>query len=131
MHGNIVFLIPIVSIIALFTFLAIATWASARRRERESYYRHETLKKLADQPGDSAEKILSILHEEADLAMQRRRDAQRIGGLVTLAVGVGLTILIRVAEPNDPVFVVGFIPLLVGLVLAAYGFFAPPVLRRR
>ena len=38
-------LIPIVGSIALFSFLAVTTWSEARRKEREAYYRAETLKK--------------------------------------------------------------------------------------
>ena len=41
-------LIPIVGSIALFSFLAVAAWSDARRKEREAYYTSETLKKIAE-----------------------------------------------------------------------------------
>ena len=36
-------LVPIVGSIALFSFLTVNGWADARRKEREAYYRGETL----------------------------------------------------------------------------------------
>ena len=36
---------------SLFGFLAVAAWSEARRQERESYYKNDMLKKLAEIPG--------------------------------------------------------------------------------
>ena len=38
----IIFLIPVASVIGIFTLLAVVGWAKERRREREASYRHET-----------------------------------------------------------------------------------------
>jgi hypothetical protein len=115
-------LLPIVAIIAVFTFVAIASWADARRREREAYYRHETYKKLIEQPGGSSQAVLDLLRQEEDQAMRRRIEGLRLGGLITTAVGLGVSIFLYYLEPQKPIFVVGLIPLLIGLVLMVYGF---------
>ena len=59
-----VFLIPIVGSISLFSFLAVASWADARRRERETYYTTETMKKLGEGSGEAAKSALEYLHEQ-------------------------------------------------------------------
>ncbi len=48
--------IPIVGSIALFSFLGVASWTDARRKEREAYYRSETLKKISESSGGSGQK---------------------------------------------------------------------------
>ena len=58
---NSVFLIPVVAIVSVFTFVAIAAWSDNRRKEREAYYRHETLRKLSETGGDSAESVRLVL----------------------------------------------------------------------
>ena len=44
-------LIPVVAIIAVFVFVAVASWSDNRRMEREAFYRHETYRKMLEQPG--------------------------------------------------------------------------------
>ena len=41
-------LLPIVTMVAVFTFVTVATWAENRRKERESYYREETYRKIVE-----------------------------------------------------------------------------------
>jgi hypothetical protein len=47
----------------------------------------------------------------------RRAQGLLIGGLVTVAAGIGIMLLLRVLEPHDEHWVVGVIPLLIGLAL--------------
>ena len=56
--------IPIVGSIALFSFLAVATWADARRKEREAYYKSETLKKIAESSGEGARAAIELMREQ-------------------------------------------------------------------
>ena len=39
-------LMPAIIVIAVFTFLSIAAWSDARKKEREAFYRSEVRKKL-------------------------------------------------------------------------------------
>jgi hypothetical protein len=119
-------LIPIVAILAVFTYVGIATWSDNRRKEREAYYRHETYRKMLEQPEGSADAILKIMQEE-ELQKQRRRiEGIRLGGLITSVVGAGTMAFLFFLIKEEPVFWIGVIPLLIGLVLLAYGYFLAP-----
>lgn len=112
-----VFVFLAVSAVALFSFLAVNSWSDARRKERESYYKNDMLKKLADAQGPGANSALEIMREEARLSTIRMRQGLQIGGLVTGAVGLALLIFLRGLVREEPVFLCGLIPLFIGLAL--------------
>lgn len=119
-------LIPIVGSIALFSFLAVAAWSDARRKEREAYYTSETLKKIAENSGEGAKSAMELLRERQRNLVRNRLEGVKLGGLVTAAVGLGVMALLRGLEHEEPVYLVGVIPLLIGLALLAYGFLLVP-----
>lgn len=118
--------LPVVTIVAVFTFVAIATWSENRRKEREAYYRNETLRKAIEQGGDSAQAVLSMMREEERRQMRRRIEGLRLGGMITTAVGVGVMALLFFLVPGVPVWLAGLIPFLIGLVLTVYGYASKP-----
>jgi Flp pilus assembly protein TadB len=111
--------------ICLFTFLGVAAWTGTRARERELYYKNDLLKKIAESPEAGGNAALQYLREQHRLAQEKRRGGLQLGGLVTVAVGVGLMIFL-LAMVHRPVFFVGLIPLLIGIVLFLYGRFMMP-----
>ncbi len=163
-----------VGLIALFTFLSVAAWTSARRKEREAYYkseaikkiaemqgatpepvlqvlretmaawkdhpspanmgpyqakvyyRAETIKRLAEMQGGGAEAVLSLLREEEKIRARRVPEGLKLAGFISCAVGLGLLVVLRAIVPDMPVYLVGLIPGLVGLVLLAYGYTYSP-----
>ena len=126
--GTLALFIPIVSVICVFTFISIASWADARRKEREAYYKSETLKKIAESQGQGATTALELMREEERIAVRRRREGQRLGGLVMLALGIALTpFLYVVLDPGEKgVALVGLFPLLVGVALLVYSYMLAP-----
>ncbi|HVM93070.1 MAG TPA: hypothetical protein VMT67_09690 [Terriglobales bacterium] len=130
MGGSIVdlgaFLIPIVGSISLFSFLAVASWSDARRKERESYYMADALKKISESSGEAAKSALDYLREQENIAVRKRVEGMKLGGLITAGVGIGVMIFLRGIEHSEPAYLVGVIPLLVGLALAIYGFMLAP-----
>lgn len=125
MSGAIGLLIPIVGMVAVFTFVSVAVWTDNRRKERESYYHHETLKKVLEQPGESSDRILDEFRR-AEMRQDRlRREGMRLGGMITFAVGVGTMIFLRVLVEDGPLYMAGIIPLLIGAVLMAFSFMIP------
>ena len=108
--------------VALFSFLAVASWSDSRRRERESYYKHETMSKIAEQQG--GEVAIAYMREEKKQARRRELEGIRLGGMITAGVGIGLMFILYQEDRGDPVFWVGLIPLLVGVALLAHYFLA-------
>lgn len=120
-------LLPIVSMVAVFTFVTVASWAENRRKERESYYREETYRKMLEHGGDSGDRILQLMRDEERIRERRRIEGLRLGGLITTVVGIGVMIFLRALVGDDtPIYLAGLIPLLIGLVLVLYGFFMAP-----
>jgi hypothetical protein len=124
--GSVVFLIPIVGSIALFSFLAVASWSDARRRERETYYNTEALKKIAESSGEGAKGALEYLQQQDRGITRRRLEGMKLGGLITAGVGIGVMALLRGLVHDEPVYLVGLIPLLVGAALLIYAFALAP-----
>lgn len=115
--------IPVVSIVAVFTFVAIATWSDNRRKEREAFHRHETYRRMMEQPGESARDVLELMRHEEMQRLRQKVEGIRLGGMVTAVVGVSLMIFFYFLIGASPIFLVGIIPLMIGLVLMVYGFF--------
>jgi hypothetical protein len=102
--------------------------ADARRREREAYYRSETLKKIAEFQGPGAIATLDFMREEDRLAARRRREGMKLGGLIMAAIGIGvMAFLAAAADKSDRgATFLGVIPLLIGLALLAYAYLLAP-----
>jgi hypothetical protein len=162
--------VAIIFLVSLFSFLAIASWVDARRKEREAFYRSEAIKrlsemqgavpdavlqllrealttspeikspsptwnpgeyrrarkaqfqnemlnKLAAMPGATAESAMEFLRNEQRIADRRWREGMQLAGMITTAAGIGLLIFLRPIVPDMPVYLVGFIPVLVGIAL--------------
>lgn len=125
------FLFLAIGSIALFSFLAVATWSGERRRERETYYRSEAIKKVAELQGaGGVTSAVDFLREEDKLARRTRTEGQKLGGLITLAVGVAMMVFLRAltGAQNDPepVYLVGLIPALIGVALLVYAYLLAP-----
>jgi hypothetical protein len=124
--GVSVFLVPIVGSIAVFSFLGVASWSEARRKEREAYYRSETLKKIAESSGEGAKSALELMREQEKNFAKRRNEGLKIGGLVTAAIGIGVMIFLHGVEHEEPVYLAGVIPLLIGVALLIYPLMLAP-----
>jgi len=128
--------IPAIIMIGLFTFLSIAAYADARKKEREAFYRTEIRKKLIEQWGpDKAAQVIELLKADSgdsdlkqllDLAgddrpasPRERREHLILAGLITAGVGGGLLLGLRFV-PLDGVWMVGFIPLMVGVAILVH-----------
>jgi hypothetical protein len=97
-----------VGAVALFTMISVAVWSESRRKERESYYKNDMLKKVAEATQPGANAALDLLHAESRIATARTQQGLKIGGLL-----VFLRALIR----DEPIFLVGFMVFLMGAAL--------------
>lgn len=116
-----------VSAVAMFSFVAVVVWSQERRREREAYYRSETLKKIAE-AGAGGTSAVEFLREEQSLAARRRQEGLKLAGLVTSAVGLALMVFIGAVErgSSEPSYLVGIIPLFIGAALLVYVYVMAP-----
>lgn len=127
------FLFLSVLIISIFSFISIAIWTEARRKEREAYYKAESLRRLAEMPGDGAKYVIEMMREEErNRQMQalsseaKQNEGMKIGGLVTIGVGVALAVLISSTGGVARGIGVGLIPALIGVALLVYALFLAP-----
>jgi hypothetical protein len=117
-------MVPIVSVIAVFTFVSIASYSDNKRREREAFYRFEFRKKLIEQSGANLPQVMELMQQEERAELRRRREGLKIGGFVTAAVGVGLIFGLRFT--GEGVWMIGYVPLAIGVGLLIYGLFLAP-----
>lgn len=115
-----------VTLVAVFSFLGVLAWSENRRKEREAYYKSETLKKLAEAQGPGASSAVELVKEEERIALRRRLEGLKLGGLITVAVGIGLMVFLKAVDHDHSTFLVGVIPLLVGVALFAYSYALGP-----
>ncbi|HEX5047074.1 MAG TPA: hypothetical protein VFX89_08145 [Gammaproteobacteria bacterium] len=115
-----VFLIPIVMFISLFSFCGVAFWSVNRRRERESLYLNETVRKIAELHGQPA--VFDYLRTSEQIRVARMHAALAIGGIFAACGGAGMIIFMYGVEDmrEEGIYFVGLIPLLVGLGLLTY-----------
>ena len=121
-----VFFFLSVSAVALFSFVAVASWADARRREREAYYKSEITRKIIETQGTGAGSAMELIREQEKIDNRRRSEGIKLGGLVTTAVGIGILIFLKVLVKGEPVYLSGLIPLLIGAALLTYAYLLGP-----
>jgi hypothetical protein len=118
-----------VGAVALFgVFIPFATWIEARRKEREAFYKAETLRRLSESSTEGARTALEMLREEGRREHIKIIEGLKIGGLICIGVGVGLVIFLRVllgpgGVPNSgagSAYLCGLIPGLVGVAMLVY-----------
>ena len=111
--------------VGLFTYLSVAHWVDAQSAERQARERFAVLRKIAEQPSDSAKLVLDLLREEEARAREierkkegkSRRDGMQ-AGTIMMALGLGLGIMFAIVSRRN--WVVGIVPILVGLVIFAF-----------
>jgi hypothetical protein len=74
--------------------------------------------------GKGSGAVLDLLRDEQRQAAIRRRERLKLGGLVNIAVGVGL--MVALAQLAREAYLVGLIPLLIGAALLGYAAFLYP-----
>lgn len=117
-------LVLAVSALSAFTFLSIVIYSTTRAQERSEFQRNETLRKVAEQTGEGAEKVLELIREEERIAQRKRHEGLKLGGLITTVVGIGIGIFFYNIAYD--MVAVAAIPLLVGLSLLIYALFMAP-----
>ncbi len=119
------FLMIAAAVVAFFAFLSISSWSAAQARERRERDRYALLKAVAEQPGENAQRVLEAMKQQELQESARKQDEERrgylVGGLVLLAVGTGLSVMLAAVSDKPHMWTVGLIMLLIGVVMTGVG----------
>jgi hypothetical protein len=110
-------------LVAILSCVAVAVWAVQRRKERESLYYHDTIRKIAELHG--AQAVLDYMRETHELKGRRIGNGLILGGCLAIFAGAALTFFLWAAVfvPSGGrgyIHFVGLIPVLVGIGLLFY-----------
>ena len=123
-----VFLVPIVAIVSVFTFTAIVHWVDSQRKERDAFYKADTLRRVTEASGEGAKAALELMREDERLKRIHAREGMKIAGLINIGVGIGLLIFLHELLTGTAIYLCGMIPGLIGVGFLVYVYFlAAPV----
>ncbi len=111
-------------------FIPTVTWIDKQHKEREAFYKAETIRRVAEASGEGAKAALELLKQQSRFERQKGREGMKIGGLVCIGVGAAMVIFLKELTATDPgaPYLVGLIPAFVGVALLVYVYFmAAPV----
>ena len=121
------FLFLTAAVVAVFAFCSIVVWVSTPARERQARDRLAVMKAVAESPGENARLVLEALREEDERRAEKKaREEQRgtiTGGLIPMALGVGLGVLLAMLDKRDGIWAVGLMLFLIGCALLGVGVF--------
>jgi hypothetical protein len=104
-------------------FLPTAIFMENQRKEKDAFYKAETLRRLTETSGEGAKAVLDHLRQEERMKQIKTREGMKIGGVINLGVGIGLIIFLRALIGGEPIYLCGLIPGLIGAAMLAYVFF--------
>jgi serine/threonine protein kinase len=85
---------------------------------------NDTYRKTYEPPGMGAEAVRVLRQEER--RRQKEIEGYKRGGLITAAAGIGFGTFLYFTESLSSLYLVGLVPLMIGLVLILYGFVLAP-----
>ena len=114
------------AVVALFGWMSAGQWIAAQATERERRERYALLRHLAEQPTETAERVLEALRaeDEREAAKARARAADKRrrrleSSAMSIAGGAGLYYYGTTGN-IEPAWAAGVMAMLVGLVLAGF-----------
>lgn len=120
-----------VGVVSLFVvFIPLVTYIDNRRKEREAFYKADTMRRLSESSGEGAKAAIQLMREEERLKRIKTLEGMKIGGLINLGVGLGLMIFLRamMGGGNGSPYLCGLIPGFIGMAMLVYAMFlASPV----
>jgi hypothetical protein len=113
--------------VALFVvFIPLTSWIDSQRKEREAFYKAETIRRLSESSGEGARAAIELLNAQDRMKRAERREGMKIRGLINVGVGVALMIFLRQLVHGEPVYLCGLIPGFIGVALLIYSLLLAP-----
>ena len=100
------------------SFAAVVIWLATRSKMLEEQRRNDLVLRIMES-GDSTPAV-EFLREIERVEGSRARTKARVAGLISTAVGLALMAFLYMAVAGAPVYLVGLIPLLVGVALLIF-----------
>jgi ferric-dicitrate binding protein FerR (iron transport regulator) len=113
--------VAVALLIALSMYLSIAGWARERRIEREAFYEQEIARRMLERDNASNAEVVAWLESREARRVERRRESLRLAAFIACGAGLGMLAGLRHVSIDHTYWPLGFIPLMVGLAVAVYG----------
>ncbi len=95
-------------------------WVDTQRKEREAYYKAETLRRVTEASGEGAKAALELMHQDERLKRLQAREGMKIGGLGQHRRRSGLMIFLHALLAGTAIYLCGLIPGLIGVGFLVY-----------
>lgn len=112
-------LIPIMGIVSGLAFVTIMAWMGNRQKEREAFYRAETLRRVTESSGEGAKAAIDLLREDERIRRIKAREGIKISGLINIGAGVGMVFGLSQLIGHK-VALAGLVPAFVGVAMLVY-----------
>ena len=103
--------------VAFFAFLAFIFWLGSRQQQRDLDHRYRLYRAMVEHPGPGADAVRRMLEEDERRSRALQSSGANLGGLVVVTVGILLTLFLYFLEVPEPVYLLGLIPLAVGILI--------------
>jgi hypothetical protein len=114
---------PVAIILIVFAFVSVLHWIDSQRKERDAFYKAETIRRVTEASGEGAKAAIELMRQDERLKRIKAREGIKMGGLVNIGVGVGLLIFLHGLLPGTAIYLCGTIPGLIGVGFLVYVFF--------
>jgi hypothetical protein len=114
---------PVAIILVVFAFVSVLHWIDSQRKERDAFYKAETIRRVTEASGEGAKAAIELMRQDERLKRIKAREGIKIGGLVNIGVGAGLLIFLHGLLPGTAIYLCGAIPGLIGVGFLVYVFF--------
>jgi hypothetical protein len=122
------FFLSIGAVSLFVVFIPLVTFMENRRKEREAFYKAETMRRLTESSSEGAKTALEMMREQGRVERIKAREGLKIGGLINVGVGAGLLVFLRSFLGHGSPWLVGLIPGFIGVAMLLYVFFmASPI----
>ena len=111
--------LSVASVAMFVVFIPLITYLGSRQKEREAFYKAETIRRVAEASSDGAKATIDLLREQNRMILIRMREGFKIGGVICLGGGSGLiAFLTRLG--GSTVALCGLIPGIIGVAMLVY-----------
>ena len=116
-------LFPVAIIVVVFAFVIVIHWVDSQRKERDAFYKADTLRRVSEASGEGAKAALELMQEDERLKRIHAREGMKIAGLINIGVGIGLLIFLHALLAGTAIYLCGLIPGLIGVGFLIYVYF--------